>query len=1021
MSAPASARLSTRRRAVVAAIAVLATSGAVTAVAVGADAAAPKPLRMTRLTGDVFPGLSKAHLLGTTSPTKRVLVGMVIRNPHRAAITRLERSIYRKGSANYHHFLTPTQFAQRFSAPAGNFAAIKRWATRDGLKVAHANSTNDYLSLSGTAAQADHTFATTLKTYRLDGHRFYANASAPQIPAGLGITGVTGLNNALKGHLPKTEAGRTSGLTGAGATTKIVAAVQRAGLAPAQDNCTVPGTCIGLTSPQDLWSVYDAPTDNYGQGQSMAILGEGETDSIITDLRIFEKLHDLPQIPLEVVRTDGPSADYTDASGDGEWDIDTQSSTGMAPQALKETLYFGSSLTDTSILDDQNAWVQDPDGALQASMSIGECEENPSGAVGDTASASVQYTLETEAALQQAVIEGRTLFNSTGDTGSSCPVLPIDLNGVGNEVVPVVEYPASSPEVVAVGGTVLYTDGAGATTTGLHPSGAGRVEEYSWTFTGGGTSVTFPQPAYQSTYAAPSPTGYCLDAPDGSTVTPGTVTCRGIPDIAAQSGDVQSNGYDLVMAGVTDSQGGGTSLSAPLSLGLWTRVNAAAPGVSTSHGVTYPGLGFANDVYYPDFAAHSGDFFDVGGGGTSPPTSNGAYTSGPGDDYLSGLGIPDYKLVAQHLAGGTAPANDVLPDYPPTSSTSNVNPCASTLFTDPSGDDAFVGDPAGGGSNPQLDILSGTMSVTGSTLTTTMTINNLSTSPAVAAGAGNIYYFLWSYTDPTTKTTTQYFTEATVDTSTGTVTYGDGTVSGTQFTDGTGTGDTGTLTTGPNGTVVVNVPLANIGAPPSGAVLTAPTAQTRVLVGAPQTGGLIEQADAGGPQYDFQIGAVCDPTSPTPTPAGVPTITTSPSAFPTATPTSTTTETPTASPSPSVTVTVTKTETPSPGPTVTTTATPRAGDRTPPRVKIHRKAATAHHRAKIVVTMHDDGTGIAKLSHVLLSRCSWKLGAGPTVRFSPTKHRLRAVITRRSRTHHAGFRFWAVDKAGNLTKVVISF
>src|SRR5258708_13187336 len=47
--------------------------------------------------------------------------------------------------------------------------------------------------------------------------------------------------------------------------------------------------------------------------------------------------------------------------------------------------------------------------------------------------------------------------------------------------------------------------------------------------------------------------------------------CRGIPDVAAQSGDVVSNGYTVTMSGNDNSAGGGTSLSSPLWLRMVTR------------------------------------------------------------------------------------------------------------------------------------------------------------------------------------------------------------------------------------------------------------------------------------------------------------------------------------------------------------------------------------------------------------------------------------------------------------------
>src|SRR5581483_2020069 len=395
----------------------------------------------------------------------------------------------------------------------------------------------------------------------------------------------------------------------------------------------------------------------------------------------------------------------------------------------------------------------------------------------------------------------------------------------------VVNYPASSPNAVAVGGTVLYTDGKGADQTGLTPSGASRSEEYSWTFTGGGTSVTFAKPSYQANVAGID--GYCVDAPDGSNVTPGSTPCRGVPDIAAQSGDVPSNGYAIVAGGETAYPGGGTSLSSPLSLGMWTRIQAAAPAVTVAGKATYPGLGFANATYYKDYAAHPGDFFDVGGGASSPPVGNGLYTSTPGWDYTSGMGVPDVSAIAKHVDGKTAATNPKLPIYPPP--TASFNPCAAHLFTDAKGDDAYIADPNTSGSNPQLDIVAGNITASNNVLHTSLTIANLTKNGAQAAGAANLYYMLWTFKG------TQYFSEVQVDTTTGDVSYDDGTVSGNQFT--TNNTDTGTFNPGVNGTVTVDVPVANVGSPANGDVLVAPAGQTRVLAGTTVTGGFIEQGD----------------------------------------------------------------------------------------------------------------------------------------------------------------------------------
>src|SRR5207237_584274 len=76
--------------------------------------------------------------------------------------------------------------------------------------------------------------------------------------------------------------------------------------------------------------------------------------------------------------------------------------------------------SDADILAAFTAWVNDKQGPKQASASFGECENI------DAAEPVIGTDgLETpgDAVLKQAVIEGRTLFASTGDTGSSCPVV----------------------------------------------------------------------------------------------------------------------------------------------------------------------------------------------------------------------------------------------------------------------------------------------------------------------------------------------------------------------------------------------------------------------------------------------------------------------------------------------------------------------------------------------------------------------------------------------------------------------
>jgi subtilase family serine protease len=356
------------------------------------------------------------------------------------------------------------------------------------------------------------------------------------------------------------------------------------------------------------------------------VFGAGATDGTIADLRSFETEFHLPTTPVAVQHV-GPGP-FTDTSGAVEWDIDTQAASGMAPDLAGLTLYFGTDLADATVADLFSTWANDPNGPAQANASFGECERTvldplvPQG----TGVIALGNNLQPVAdqILRQAAMEGRTLFSATGDTGSSCPVVVLPVigagNGVLNQVVPLTNYPASSPYAVAVGGTVLYTNGT---------TPDARFAEYAWTFTGGGDTLLIDVPAYQA--ATPGASLPCVATPDGQLTNLGH-PCRGIPDVAAQSGDVLTNGYAIVSAG-QDSQGGGTSLSSPLWAGMWARVNQSVGG---------SGYGFANETLYRlgnDAARRARDFFDVTVG------SNGLYTARPGWDYVSGFGTPDVANI----------------------------------------------------------------------------------------------------------------------------------------------------------------------------------------------------------------------------------------------------------------------------------------------------------------------------------------------------------------------------------------
>jgi subtilase family serine protease len=759
----------------------------------------------TTLSNDVVHNLSLATLTGSVPATQTVTVGVFLSNPNQAAEDAYAKQLYDPSSPNYGNYLDPGTFNAQFGVPAASFQAAQSWLQGNGLTVTSVEGSTDYMLASGTAAQVEGAFGTPLNTYTAAGRSFYANTVAPRVPASLGISDVLGLNNFNRLHIPRVQA--------SGSTTTSAA--------PTSGN--VPKT--GLLSIKDLWSIYDAPSTNLGNGQTMAIFGWGVTDPVIPDLRSFEAEWGLPGVPISVKKYGDTST--PDTSGDGatgEWELDTQASTGMAPNVTSETLYFARHNDDAESLASFTGWVNDKHGPLQGSASFGECEN-----VGN-ANAILTDGMEVpgDKILEQGVIEGRTLFSSTGDTGSSCSIIGVPVlgstNGVATQAYPGLEWPSVSPWAVAVGGTDLTGDG----NTPEH-----RLTETAWEFTGGGNSTSEPAGSYQTGVASTN----CTFDPEGNPYVPvagaaGPV-CRSTPDVASISGDVVTgNGLLINSDSGADSQGAGTSLSSPLWLGVWTRIQAAAPG---------KGLGFANYKIYKLAQSSGGrDFYDVTVGDNQP------YPAKPGYDNTTGWGTPEISQIMQDLTGRLTPTHNTAP-APVVTSPSTT--CGS-LFSDAAGDDNYsFGLGAGKGANPQLDILSGRafLSADGQTLKTIISVNNLS-SVIPTGGGENDYQMVFTYGG------NQYFTQLAVE-QTGTVVAWDGELVRVSLENKYLQEHSviGTVTPGPNGTAEVDAPISDFPGLAAGATLLRPSAATYVREGATQ--GPLEPADSAGPTYDDVLGA----------------------------------------------------------------------------------------------------------------------------------------------------------------------
>jgi hypothetical protein len=363
----------------------------------------------------------------------------------------------------------------------------------------------------------------------------------------------------------------------------------------------------------------------------------------------------------EEVDLDQESLLSTDPYANQRTYINTNSSDGYV-QSLSQVL------ADVTQGEGRSADGGDPH-IVALSTSWGSCEADFGFAFpGDTINA-------IEPILQSLSAAGVTIFAASGDDG----VYDCGLSKTSTQVG--VDYPTSSPDVVGVGGTRLNAVGGNAANNGANWADTG------WTCTttvacesatgsggtGGGESLQFPMPAYQSAgighHRFTTSTGKHGDF--------GTQPRRLVPDIAVDADP--ATGFDILTTDPIDAcigqvpvpvcqsnqnrtavnvAVGGTSLSAPVAAGLFTTMLAA-------HGVT-SGVGDIHGALYSAYAAGTGEFRDVtsGSNGHQQDVDARAATgkaaelpvsARAGYDTVTGLGAPLWPAIAPFLFSPTRP------------------------------------------------------------------------------------------------------------------------------------------------------------------------------------------------------------------------------------------------------------------------------------------------------------------------------------------------------------------------------
>ena len=466
--------------------------------------------------------------------------------------------------------LSRKEFEQRHGADPESIARVETFARQHKLTVKEKSPARRTVILSGTVTAVNEAFGVELKEYDHPTGKYRGRTGSIHLPAELQdvVEGVFGLDNRPQA---KPHFRRRRGVAGARAAT----------------------VNLSYTPPQ-VAALYDFPTGVDGAGECIALieLGGGYKTADLSSYWSQLKLTETPTVSAVSVGN-GSNNPTGDPNGpDGEVMLDIEVAGSIAPGA-KIVVYFADN-TDAGFLNAITTAVHDStNNPSVVSISWG----------GPESSWTQQAMTSMDEAFQSASAMGVSVCVAAGDDGSTDGVT----DGLNH-----VDFPASSPNVLACGGTQLVASGSSINSETVWNELANNEGA-----TGGGISDVFPLPSWQNGAGVPP------------SANPKKNVGRGVPDV---TGDADpTTGYVTRVDGSPDVIGG-TSAVAPLWAGLIALINQS---------IGKP-VGFINPLLYQD-AGTARDLNDITSG------NNGAYSAGPGWDACSGLGSPIGTQVAAAL------------------------------------------------------------------------------------------------------------------------------------------------------------------------------------------------------------------------------------------------------------------------------------------------------------------------------------------------------------------------------------
>jgi hypothetical protein len=630
--------------------------------------AAVEDSRLTLLRGNTHPLAHALYDRGGAAPTlpmDRMLLVLQRSPEQERALRTLLEDQQDKSSPDFHNWLTPEEFGQRFGPSDRDLQTVLSWLQSHGFQRAKVAKGRSVIEFSGTAAQVREAFHTEIHKYVVNAKEYWANASDPAIPAALTpvVAGVATLHN-----VPKKPRLKIS-------EQKIAATVGGPGMPPQ----IVSSNGQNALGPGDFKVIYNITSDD-AFGASIAVVARSNFN--LSDVQRFRSFFNLPHND-PMIALNGPDPGNRGGDEEVEAVLDATWAGAIGPQAFV-VVVVSASTNSTDGADLSELYIIDSNHADVITESFSGCEAD----VTSTEAIHISQLAE------QAAAQGMTYIVGSGDTGSA----GCDHAGTSQASGPVsVNVLASTPYTVAVGGTQFNEHGADATywsTTNnqyTYASALSYIPENVWNescagdqcgqqlpnihASGGGSSIYFSKPSWQ--------TGVPGIPNDGM---------RDVPDVSfASSGS--HHPYLLCVAGscTPDSNGrffflgvGGTSVAAPAFAGIMAILHARVVGLNA-----HPRLGQVNQVLYQlaarqNLSSCNGSstsglpastciFNDVTSGNNAVPGESGygtpdaKYQSGAGYDLASGLGSLNVtNLISNWSTVGLIPTKTSLTLNPTT-------------------------------------------------------------------------------------------------------------------------------------------------------------------------------------------------------------------------------------------------------------------------------------------------------------------------------------------------------------------